>query len=53
MKNSEEGSLPKKAFSWNSPGRDKRGRPKKIWLYGVLENMKKNILANLWEDGEA
>ena len=33
----EEGLL-KEAFRWNPPGRKKKGKPMKAWLYGVLED---------------
>ena len=47
----EERLPKKKAFKWNSPGRRKRNKPKKTWLYGVLEDIKeKNIPENLCED---
>ena len=29
--------LAKKAFRWNPPDK-KKGRPKKMWIYGVLED---------------
>ena len=30
-----EDRLPKKVFRWNRPGRKKKGKPKKCWLYEV------------------
>ena len=36
-----------KKFTWNPPSRMKTGRPKKTWLYGVVECMKEeNIQEN-------
>ena len=37
---SGSGETPNEALRWNPPGRKKRGRLTKTWLYGVLEHMK-------------
>ena len=43
-----EESLTKKTFRWNPPDRKKRDNTKNTWLYGVLEDLEKNIAENLW-----
>ena len=42
----------KKAFEWNPPCIKKKGRSKKMWKCGILEDTKKkkNIPENLWKD---
>ena len=42
MRKIGEETLPRKTFKSDLPCRKKRDTPKKMWLYGLIEEFKKN-----------
>jgi hypothetical protein len=47
----EEGRLPNEVMKWRTPGRRKRGRPKRTWADGIRGLMgEKRLIEDDWDD---